>query len=132
VTSGPSPVYHILPLSSLTSFILLSPPSAAPPPLAPLNTGLLQKRAADALARVNERKARLNPDVSKEAQDIFMALAKQFPGTMWVGKDMHVMGEVVVRAPGYRSEDCRAQSKEGAGALGRVKKVVSELVWATR
>lgn len=54
-----------------------------------------------------------------------MALAKQFPGTKWVGRDMHVMGEVIVKAPGYRSEDCRAQSKECAGALGRVKKVVS-------
>lgn len=115
----------MLPLSTLISFNILSPPSAAVPPLTPLNTSALQKRAADALARAKEEKAKLNPDVSRETQNVFTALAKQFPGTKWVGKDMHVMGEVVVKAPGYRSEDCRAQSKEGAGALGRVKKVVS-------
>ena len=35
------------------------------------------------------------------------------------------MDHVVVKGPGYRSEDCKA-GKEAASALGRVKKVVSK------
>lgn len=35
------------------------------------------------------------------------------------------MDQVVVKGPGYRSEDCRA-GKEAGSALARVKKVVSE------
>ena len=35
------------------------------------------------------------------------------------------MDHVVVKGPGYRSEDCKA-GKEFASALGRVKKVVSK------
>ena len=45
--------------------------------------------------------------------------------TRWEGKDIVVMDHVVVKGPGYRSEDCKA-GKEAASALGRVKKVVSK------
>lgn len=44
--------------------------------------------------------------------------------TRWDGKDIVVMDQVVVKGPGYRSEDCRA-GKEAGSALTRVKKVVS-------
>lgn len=46
--------------------------------------------------------------------------------TRWDGKDIVVMDQVVVKGPGYRSEDCRA-GKEAASALTRVKKVVSQV-----
>ena len=39
-------------------------------------------------------------------------------------KNIVVMDQVVVKGPGYRSEDCKA-SKEAGSALARVKKVVS-------
>ncbi len=57
-------------------------------------------------------------------QDIFDALDRQF-SAKWQGKDMLVMEQVVVKGPGYRAEDCRAPGSQGAGLLGRVKKVVS-------
>ena len=41
------------------------------------------------------------------------------------------MDHVVVKGPGYRSEDCKA-GKEAASALGRVKKVVSKNLVARR
>ena len=46
--------------------------------------------------------------------------------TRWEGKDIVVMDQVIVKGPGYRSEDCRAR-KEAGSALARVKKVVSQL-----
>lgn len=45
--------------------------------------------------------------------------------TRWDGKDIVVLDQVVVKGPGYRSEDCRA-GKEAGSALARVKKVVSK------
>ena len=44
--------------------------------------------------------------------------------TKWDGRDIVVMDQVIVKGPGYRSEDCRA-GKEAGSALARVKKVVS-------
>ncbi len=46
--------------------------------------------------------------------------------TKWDGKDIVVMDQVVVKGPGYRSEDCKA-GKEAGSALARVKKVVSQM-----
>lgn len=51
--------------------------------------------------------------------------------TKWDGKDIVVMDQVVVKGPGYRSEDCRA-GKEAGSALARVKKVVSKLYLRAR
>lgn len=62
--------------------------------------------------------------MGKEAQEIFDALNRMLP-TRWDGKDIIVMDQVVVKGPGYRSEDCRAE-KEAGSALARVKKVVSK------
>lgn len=45
--------------------------------------------------------------------------------TKWDGRDIVVMDQVIVKGPGYRSEDCRA-GKEAGSALARVKKVVSK------
>lgn len=46
--------------------------------------------------------------------------------TKWEGKDIVVMDQVIVKGPGYRSEDCKA-GKEAGSALARVKKVVSRM-----
>ena len=45
--------------------------------------------------------------------------------TRWDGKDIVVMDQVVVKGPGYRTEDCKA-GKEAGSALTRVRKVVSD------
>ena len=81
-------------------------------------------RANAALERAKEKASRTNKEVGKEAQEIFDALYRQFPGTRWAGKDMVVLDAVLIKGPGYRSEDCKA-GKGGEGAVGRVKKVVS-------
>lgn len=125
-TIDSKPVCHVIPLSSITHIAVPSldtPP--APTPLPPLNMAALQARANAAVEREKEKARRTNKDVSKEAQEIFDALYRQFPGTRWAGKDMVVLDAVLIRGPGYRVEDCGANGKEGAGALARVKKVVS-------
>ena len=125
-TTASKPVYHVVPFSSLNNFTILSPPTTTPPaPLPPLKTAAFEARANAALARAKAKAARINKDVSKEGQEIFDALYKQFPGTRWAGKDMVVLDTVLIKGPGYRVEDCAANGKEGAGALGRVKKIVS-------
>ncbi len=51
--------------------------------------------------------------------------------TRWDGKDIVVLDQVVVKGPGYRSEDCRA-GKEAGSVLARVKKVVSKSILSAR
>ncbi|KAL9127563.1 MAG: hypothetical protein Q9217_003580 [Psora testacea] len=128
LSTGPQsqPTHHILPISSLTSFTILSLPSPtthARAPVAPINTIALQSRANAALAKAKERAAKINRGVGREAQDVFDALDKQF-SARWKAKDIIVMERVVVRGPGYRAEDCRVITKDGEGLLGRVKKVL--------
>lgn len=121
----PTTKTHIIPLSALTSFTLLpSTTPVQPPPVTPLKPSTLLARANAALNLAKEKAARINKDVSKETQEIFDALYKQFPGTRWAGKDMVVLDAVLIKGPGYRTEDCKA-GKGGEGAVGRVKKVVS-------
>ncbi|KAL6714612.1 hypothetical protein ACLMJK_008037 [Lecanora helva] len=129
VTRPPKPTHHILALSSLKDFELL-PNNAFPfPPLLPpgppplLDTQALMARANASLAKAKEKAAKKNPNVSKEAQDIFDALGRQLP-TRWDGKDIIVMDQVVVRGPGYRPDDCKAGKGVAEGTLTRVKKVL--------
>ena len=125
-TPPPKVTYHVVPFSALTSFTILSPsPNTPLAPLPALKTSTLQARANTALERAKEKASRINKEVSKEAQEIFDALYRQFPGTRWAGKDMVVLDAVLIKGPGYRPEDCAANGKDGAGALARVKKVVS-------
>ena len=131
--SGAKATYHIVPFASLTNFTILAPStSTAPPPPPPLKTSVLQARANAALNRAKEKASRINKEVSKEGQEIFDALYRQFPGTRWAGKDMVVLDAVLIKGPGYRVEDCAANGKEGQGPLGRVKKVVSLLSISSR
>ena len=81
-------------------------------------------RANEALAKAKEKAAKRNPTVSKEAQEIFDAIGRQF-STRWEGKDIVIMDHVTVKGPGYRTEDCKAGKDAPQGTLARVKKVVS-------
>lgn len=128
VTTGTLPsstTHHIIPLSSLAAFSIISlPPSPQQPTsLGPVNTTALLARANTALARAKEKATKLNQAVGRETQDVFDALDKQF-GAQWKGKDILVMERVVVKGPGYKGEDCRVVTKDGEGLLGRVKKVL--------
>ena len=81
-------------------------------------------RADEAVRKEKEKAARVNKTVPKEAQELFEGIGRQLP-TRWEGKDIVVMESVVVRGPGWRSEDCRAGKDVSQATLTRVKKVVS-------
>ena len=126
----PSTNHHIFALSALKDFELLPktafPLPRLPPsgPLAPLDTEASLARANAAVAKMKEKIAKRNPSVTKEAQEIFDAIGRQYP-TRWEGKDIIIMDQVIVRGPGYKPEDCRAGKDVQQGVLTRVKKVVS-------
>lgn len=129
--TGP-PTHHILPISSIQNFTLISAPPApssfaSPPNTTPALSGVpttaLRARADAAVARLKEAASRKNKAVGKEAQDLFDGLSRTLP-TQWDGNNIVVMGSVVVSAP-YRGEDCRAENGVPAHTLNRVRKVVS-------
>ncbi|KAG8532631.1 uncharacterized protein KY384_002508 [Bacidia gigantensis] len=127
VATGPasSPAYHIVPISSVNSFIIVAVSAGSQHLLSPgsVNTAAFTNRANVALGRAKERAAKINKSVEKVVQDLFDALDKQF-SARWRGKDIIVMERVVVKAPGYKSEDCKVITKDGEGLLDRVRKVV--------
>lgn len=47
--------------------------------------------------------------------------------TKWDGTSIEVMDAVVITSP-YRGEDCKAKAGQQATVLGRVKKVVSNVL----
>ena len=116
----------MVPIASISSFTIVTLPSGPSHLLAlsPINTSALFARADLALVRAKEGAAKINRNVDKATQDLFGAFDKQF-SARWQGKDIVVMERVVVKAPGYRSEDCKVITKDGEGLLNRVKKVVS-------
>lgn len=125
----PPSTYHILPITAIQSFTLLSlaPSSSTPftsanPPLSSLSTSTLQSRADAAVARLKEAEARKGKGVGKEAQDIFDAMARTLP-TRWDGTNIIVLDAILIGSP-YRPEDCKAGAGVQAGVLGRVKKVL--------
>ncbi|KAL8711139.1 MAG: hypothetical protein Q9225_007167 [Loekoesia sp. 1 TL-2023] len=126
------PTHHILPISSIQNFTLLSAPPASngftlppntTPALGTVPTAALLARADAAVARLKEAASRKNKNVSKEAQDLFDGISRTLP-TRWDGNNIVVMDSVVISAP-YRGEDCRAGNGVPAGTLSRVRKVVS-------
>ncbi|KAL8941691.1 MAG: hypothetical protein Q9216_002104 [Gyalolechia sp. 2 TL-2023] len=130
--SNTSSTHHILPISSIHSFTILSAPPASngftsppntAPPLSNVPTAALLARADAAVARLKEAASRKNKNVGKEAQDLFDGISRTLP-TRWDGNSIVVMDSVVVSAP-YRGEDCRAGNDVPATTLSRVRKVVS-------
>lgn len=125
-------MHHIIPISTIQKFELLSAPASTPksfaaanPPLSSVPTSLYLARANAAVARLQEAAARKNKSVTKEGQEIFDALNRTLP-TKWEGTSIVVMDAVVISSP-YRGEDCKAAAGQQASVLARVKKVVSVL-----
>ena len=132
------PVHHILPISSIQNFTLISTPPtsnsfASPPTTTPAITSIpspaLRARADAAVTRLKEIASKKNKAVGKEAQDLFDGLSRTLP-TRWDGNNIVVMDSVVVTAP-YRGEDCRAGSGVPVQTLNRVRKVVSRMGYKT-
>ncbi|KAK3175063.1 hypothetical protein OEA41_002309 [Lepraria neglecta] len=122
---GTTGSFRIIPLNNITSFTLTAPPSITNPlpPIQPLNINALQARARAALEKAREHAKKINPQASKEAQELFDAIARTLP-TRWEKTDIVVMDQVVVKGPGYKVEDCRSGRDTQPHMLTRVKKVV--------
>ncbi|KAL1966921.1 hypothetical protein VTN77DRAFT_3665 [Rasamsonia byssochlamydoides] len=125
--------YHIIPISRIQSFQLLSlAPSAtspdgpsftnASPPLHALDIRALKAREASAVAKLQELEARRGKGVTKEAQDLFDAFSRTMPAR-WDGTSIVVADAVVIAKP-YRVDDCRPLVAGDSAALTRVRKVL--------
>ncbi|MCJ1384316.1 hypothetical protein MMC17_007432 [Xylographa soralifera] len=129
LTTSPTPTteastYHILPISALQSFNLVSltSPTVTLPLLPALDHSALQSRLESTIARLKAEEARKGKGVSREAQKIFDRISRTLP-TRWEGKDIIVSDAVVIEAP-YRPEDCKAGTGAAKESLNRVKKVL--------
>ncbi|KAK4691285.1 protein LSM12, partial [Lecanoromycetidae sp. Uapishka_2] len=117
--------YRLIPIWTIKDF-QLTKSSSAPQSTAALpsiSTEAIMARANAALAKEKEKAAKLNANVPKEAQDLFVAIGRQLP-TRWNGNDIVVMDQVIMKGPGYGSGDCRAAKNAAPGTLERVRKVV--------
>ncbi|KAI9835266.1 MAG: hypothetical protein M1819_002410 [Sarea resinae] len=121
--------YHIIPVSKIQSFNLLSARSkadggafeSAQPAIAPVDMRALKAREEAAVRRLKEVEARRGKGVGKEGQDIFDAFARTLP-TRWEGTSINVLDAVTISPP-YRVEDCKAAPNH-RNALNRVKTVL--------
>ncbi|KAL9079517.1 MAG: hypothetical protein Q9157_001629 [Trypethelium eluteriae] len=86
-----------------------------------IDTKALKAREQAAIGKIKERDAMKGKGVSKEAQDIFDALARTLPAR-WHETSMIINDVVRIDQP-YRVEDCKAPYDQ-AHALERVKKVL--------
>ncbi|KAJ9298067.1 hypothetical protein DTO217A2_8453 [Paecilomyces variotii] len=125
--------YHIIPVSRIQSFQLLSlAPSStssdgpsftdAYPPLHALDLRALKTREANAVAKLQEREARRGKGVSREAQDLFDAFSRTMPAR-WDGTSIVVADAVVISKP-YTVDHCRPLVAGDVAALARVRKVL--------
>lgn len=124
--------YHIIPISRIQSFQLLSLPSNsttdgpsftnASPALHPLDIRALKAREANAITKLQEREARRGKGVTREAQDLFDAFSRTMPAR-WDGTSIVVADAVVIAKP-YRVNDCRPLVSGDSAALTHVRKVL--------
>ncbi|KAL4752787.1 hypothetical protein BDW72DRAFT_170570 [Aspergillus terricola var. indicus] len=126
--------YHVIPISRIQNFELLSlPPSAqsggatsfsdAQPSLHALDIRALKKREADAVAEMQNAEARRGKGVTREAQDLFNAFIRTMPTTRWDGANI-IVADAVAIAPPYRVDDCRPLVAGDTAALARIRKVL--------
>ncbi|KAF9888079.1 hypothetical protein FE257_009344 [Aspergillus nanangensis] len=124
--------YHVVPVSRIQSFQLISlSPSTKPadgpsfsdavPAVQALDLRALKTREADAIARLQEGEARRGKGVTREAQDIFDAISRTMP-VRWDGPNIVVADAVAISAP-YRPDDCRPLVAGDTAAHLRVRKV---------
>ncbi|CAO3612275.1 unnamed protein product [Cunninghamella echinulata] len=78
-------------------------------------------REAETVRGVRQQMAKLGVGVTREAQDIFDALAKTLP-CRWAGDKIIVLDEVMISSP-YDVDNCKANDSSEA-SLARVKKVL--------
>ncbi|KAJ9664809.1 hypothetical protein H2201_005030 [Coniosporium apollinis] len=106
--------YHIVPVSHIQSFQLLSlPPTngsggfeAAVPGIHRVDTEALRQREAAAVRKLKEKEAMRGRGVGREAQEMFDALAKIYPAR-WDNSTIIVNDAVMIDKP-YTPEACRA------------------------
>ncbi|KAL2045039.1 hypothetical protein N7G274_002814 [Stereocaulon virgatum] len=124
-SGGTTGSFRIIPLNSITSFTLDPLPSTTNslPPITPLNTNTLQARARNALEEAKKQAKKINPQASREAQELFDAISRTLH-THWEKTDIVVMNQVVIKGPGYKVEDCKSGKDTQPHMLTRVKKVV--------
>lgn len=139
--------YRFLQISTIASFQLLSLPTPAPDPStlildpATLNQSSLKQRLTTTLNTLAKAESRRGPPgTSRQAQDLFDALSRQYPMS-WVPNTaaMIFSDEYLIEAP-YRVENIKPLPGGAGSTLGleRVKKVVRmerdklELRWSAR
>lgn len=124
--------YHVIPVSRIQSFQLLTLPSNssdspsftdAQPTIQALDTRALKTREIKAVSEILEREARRGKGVTREAQDIFDAFSRTMPAR-WDGPNI-IVADAVTIAPPYRVDECRPLVEGDTAALARVRKVVS-------
>jgi hypothetical protein len=128
--------YHVVPVSRIQSFQILSLPSSpsttssepasftdAQPTIQALDPRALKAREAKAIGEAHDREARRGKGVTREAQDIFDAFSRTMPAR-WNASNIIVADAVTISSP-YRVDDCRPLVEGDTAALARVRKVVS-------
>jgi hypothetical protein len=123
--------YHIIPISRIQSFQVISLEPSTPdgrsftnagPALHALDIRALKAREASAVAKLQETETRRGKGVTREAQEIFDAFSRTMPAR-WDGASIVVADAVVIAKP-YRVDDCRSLIAGDSAALTRVRKVV--------
>lgn len=129
--------YHIVPVSRIQNFQILSLSSSsssptdhaspsftdAVPPVQALDIRALKNREIAAIGKAMESEARRGKGVSEEAQKLFDAFSRTMPAR-WDGTSIIVADAVTIASP-YRVDDCRPLVAGDMAALNRVRKVVS-------
>ncbi|KAJ5759351.1 hypothetical protein N7520_006507 [Penicillium odoratum] len=123
--------YHVIPVSRIQSFQLISLPSNtsdspsftdAQPTIQALDTRALKAREIKAVSEILDREARRGKGVTREAQDIFDAFSRTMPAR-WDGPNIIVADAVTIAAP-YRVDECRPLVEGDTAALAHVRKVL--------
>ncbi|KAJ3054940.1 hypothetical protein HK097_000297 [Rhizophlyctis rosea] len=96
------------------------------PVVASLPPEKLAAREAQAVRAEQEKAAKIGVGVSSEAQQLFDAISKTYP-TLWRGKDIVIMDEVIISAP-YTLEDIKVVAGKGTDGqlVSRIKKIYQQ------
>ncbi|KAL3478074.1 anticodon-binding domain-containing protein [Aspergillus californicus] len=124
--------YHVIPISRIQSFQVLSLDSSAQnettsfsdanPTLHALDIRALKAREANAVSKIQESESRRGKGVTREAQDLFDAFSRTTP-TRWDGANI-IVADAVAITPPYQLENCRSLDQNNPSALTRVRKVL--------
>lgn len=123
--------YHIIPFAHILNIELLSAgervPDSGPgfdgalPSISKVDLEAVKAREEATIRKIKEKDAMKGRGVSKEAQEIFDALARTLP-TRWHDTSIIVNDAVIISKP-YTLEDCRA-SMDNQKSLPHVRKIL--------